>query len=89
VLFASQEKFVLKTLLVLFIPRFVKVVHIELPYKRTEIVVFEILRQYILSECVRVLDNKSIALLVPKHSIRVSCILNRLVRFSLLTLTIS
>lgn len=47
-LFAFYEILVLKTLLVLFIPRLVKIVHVQLPHKRTEVVMLKVLGEDVL-----------------------------------------
>ena len=77
-LFAFHKVLVLKTLLVLFIPWLVKIVHVQLSYERTEVVVFKIFRKNVLCERVWVLNNETIALLVPEYGVRVSQILKEI-----------
>jgi len=69
---------VLKTLLVLFVPRLVKIVHVQLPHKRTEVVMLEVFREDVLCKWVRVLNNEAIALLVPKYRVRICHILKKI-----------
>lgn len=67
-----------EALLVLTVARFVEVVHIELPHKAAEIVVFEVLWKHVLGEGVRVFYNEARTLGVPKNGVLVSRVLNNI-----------
>lgn len=66
----------LKAFLIFCIAWFVKVVHVKLTHERAEVIVFEILGQYILCKRVRVFNDEPISSLVPKYCIRIRWVLN-------------
>lgn len=68
-----------------FVPLFGEAVHIELPYIRVHILMFEEYRQNGIGKMVRVCDDEAISSLVPVNSLDVLCILtSRSVTYSIL-----
>lgn len=60
-----------KTLLVVGITRLMKIIHVQLPHKTAEIVVFKVFWQNKLRKRIRIFDDKAVTLLVPKHGVSV------------------
>jgi len=75
------EELVIKAFLVLRIPRFMEVVHIELAHERGEVIMFEILWQYILGKGITVFNAKAIAVLVPENDVLIICVVYYFVCF--------
>lgn len=71
-----------EALLIFSVARFMEVIHVKLAHERREVIVFEILWQYVLSEGVRVFNDKTVALMVPKHSVLVLFVIYYLVGFN-------
>ena len=61
------EVFVSETLLILSIPCFIKVVHIELSHERGKVFVLKVFWKDFLGELVGPIDDKAIPLRIPKH----------------------
>lgn len=58
-----------------------EIIHIELPNKRAEVVVFEIFGQHMLSKRVWIFDHKTITLLIPEHGIPILHIIYNFIGF--------
>lgn len=70
-----------KALLILWVARLMEIIHIELPHKRAEVVVFEIFGQHMLSKRVWIFDHKAVTLLIPEHGLPILCIIHDFIGF--------
>ena len=73
----STKLFVLKDISIGFIPDFVEIIHVELPYKRREVPMPEVHGQYFLLELLYIIDDESSTIAIPSDDILILLILNR------------
>ena len=64
-LFAFNKLGMGKTLLVTRVTCFYKVVHVQLAHERRKVIVFEVLRQNLLGELVRLIHHEAVPVVVP------------------------
>lgn len=67
-----------KAFLVVRVPALVEIIHVKLAHKRTEVVVLEVFGEHMFGKFVRVCDDETCALIIPKHRVRVLGILKSL-----------
>lgn len=80
-LLAFLEALVLEALLILRVPCLVKVIHVELPDERREVVVLEVLREHLFTELVHLFDHEAVTVFVPADYLIKSWVRNEIKGF--------
>ena len=63
---AQTKVWVYKLMLVRVVSYFSKLVHVQLSHERTETACFEMFRQYLLGEFIRLMHYESVSILIPR-----------------------